>query len=852
MAADDYDATINEAALNWNVDPRLLKAVMLQESKGDPAAVSKAGARGLMQIMPDTGKQLGMTDLHDPTQSIWAGAKYLAQALDAEKTPQDALRWYHGGPNWRQSYGHESQAYVPGVAKHYAALAPKDQPAAGSATVVASKQPDDAGAQKVTDDEFLKSTGATVPATKSAEKPQKATGTTSDDEFLKATGAAPASSKPQETAPSAAQAPSQSQQQTFTNDVGQTMVMDKETGAWVPEGTTATLPSMPSRQDVVNALSPAPDTTYGDLPWTWLAKDDKTGAIRFAMPNALRSPLLELFGGGQEGGPGVTTTVDPATGEMSTALSPLAGVLAGAGVNPLRFGGRMVTPGTPVQLPSLTGAIERATPETWRVVAPGEEYVPGRQYRMNQATGQREILEAGAAPQPNPLRGVPEPEAGAPQPQPPPTPAGREAVPGQQTQATGAQLTPSYEAIYTPAEEAAYRNMADGQKLLEHQVIGEPDNKSYIPGVSPNLAELEQTVVAARDMKELGIQSKQASEQAKIAAQRNNEARETYSLNTEKTPVDMHVREQTRKADIERQSKEVFAPDNIQGEVSMEPLISQMREEMNLPRNRENTALQAELGKLIKRLSNEDGTARTMSPEQAWGLRQDIDRMTDKHSTTGTDPESRNRRYVAGDLARVADNLDGQIETMAPGYKDMLATYKAHSQAIREMEILQGLTADLKKGPQGTMSFAAMQRFMKKVVDARATGPQDLNPYKSISEETMQRLWNLRDDLRRSAGALELARAAGSDTAQNIMDIVKSWAKLGAHSAVQGGAAYFFGPAGPIAVRMMQEAVGPAMAARRAARMERRAVGRMQQMLKPDVPLRTPPGQENPLSAPPP
>ena len=357
---------------------------------------------------------------------------------------------------------------------------------------------------------------------------------------------------------------------------------------------------------------------------------------------------------------------------------------------------------------------------------------------------------------------------------------------------------------------------------------------------------MEQSVTAARDMKELGIQSKEATEAAKIAAQRNTEARETYSLNTERTPTDIHVREQARQADIERQSAEVFAPENVKGEVSTEPLIKQMREEMNLPRNRENSALQSEMGKLIERLTNEDGTARTMSPEQAWGLRQDIDRMTDKHATTGTDPEARNRRRVAGNLNRVADTLDGEIENMAPGYSGMVATYKAHSEAIREMEVLQGLTAKLKTGAQGTMSFAAMQRFMKNVIDARSTGSMDLNAYKSISPETMQRLWNLRDDLRRSAGALELARAAGSDTAQNILGILKSWGSLGAQGAAHAGAAHLFGAGGPIALRMLQEVTAPA----RMARTERRNVGRMQQMLNPGTPLRIPPGQENVLSPP--
>jgi len=118
-----YEPIFQAAAEEWNVDPLLLKSLAHTESSGDPRAVSKANAQGLMQIMPATQKELGVTDPFDPVQSIFGGAKYLSQALDAEKSPEGALLYYHGGPLWRDNYGPESRGYVPKVAARYAELA---------------------------------------------------------------------------------------------------------------------------------------------------------------------------------------------------------------------------------------------------------------------------------------------------------------------------------------------------------------------------------------------------------------------------------------------------------------------------------------------------------------------------------------------------------------------------------------------------------------------------------------------------------------------------------------------------------------------------------------------------------
>lgn len=132
--ADDplakYDAIFQAAGEEWNVDPLLLKAMATQESGGDRYARSKANAQGVMQIIPETQKYLGVTDPHDPVQSIFGGAKYMNEALTKEKTPEDALRYYHGGPDWRQAYGPESRGYVPAIAAHYQRLAKAAAPPA--------------------------------------------------------------------------------------------------------------------------------------------------------------------------------------------------------------------------------------------------------------------------------------------------------------------------------------------------------------------------------------------------------------------------------------------------------------------------------------------------------------------------------------------------------------------------------------------------------------------------------------------------------------------------------------------------------------------------------------------------
>ena len=102
----DLTSLIQSAAAKYNLDPALLRAVILQESGGNPAAVSAKGAQGLMQLMPATASSLGVTDPLDPAQNLDAGARYLAGLLNQYGGDTSlALAAYNAGPGAVATYG---------------------------------------------------------------------------------------------------------------------------------------------------------------------------------------------------------------------------------------------------------------------------------------------------------------------------------------------------------------------------------------------------------------------------------------------------------------------------------------------------------------------------------------------------------------------------------------------------------------------------------------------------------------------------------------------------------------------------------------------------------------------------
>lgn len=113
-----YDGLIQTYAEKHNLDPALVKAVMQTESGGNPRAVSRAGAMGLMQLMPSNVKEAGISNPFDPAQNIDAGAAQLSGLLAKYGGDIDlALAGYNAGPGNVSKYGgvppfRETQTYI--------------------------------------------------------------------------------------------------------------------------------------------------------------------------------------------------------------------------------------------------------------------------------------------------------------------------------------------------------------------------------------------------------------------------------------------------------------------------------------------------------------------------------------------------------------------------------------------------------------------------------------------------------------------------------------------------------------------------------------------------------------------
>jgi soluble lytic murein transglycosylase-like protein len=124
-----YDPIIEKAAESASIESNLLRAVIVVESGFNSRAMSKRGAVGLMQLMPETAVRFGAADRYDPRQNIRAGAQYLRFLIDRfGSNIRLALAAYNAGEQAVDRSGgqippfSETQAYVPRVLKIYRML----------------------------------------------------------------------------------------------------------------------------------------------------------------------------------------------------------------------------------------------------------------------------------------------------------------------------------------------------------------------------------------------------------------------------------------------------------------------------------------------------------------------------------------------------------------------------------------------------------------------------------------------------------------------------------------------------------------------------------------------------------
>ncbi len=119
------ETVVNAASSRNNIDPDLINSVICAESGFNPNAVSRKGARGLMQLMPETADRLGVQDAMDPAANVEGGTRYLREllaryhgdivkALAAYNAGPDRVEQYHGVPPYRETLG-----YVARVIRDY-------------------------------------------------------------------------------------------------------------------------------------------------------------------------------------------------------------------------------------------------------------------------------------------------------------------------------------------------------------------------------------------------------------------------------------------------------------------------------------------------------------------------------------------------------------------------------------------------------------------------------------------------------------------------------------------------------------------------------------------------------------
>jgi soluble lytic murein transglycosylase-like protein len=134
----DLDQVVREASSRNRLDPDFVSSVIMAESQFKTHAVSKKGAQGLMQLMPATAAQLGVTDPFDPRANVEAGTAHLSALLDRyNNDPIKALAAYNAGAHRVKQYNgvppyRETRAYVSKIVRDFNAKKRAQMKAAGA------------------------------------------------------------------------------------------------------------------------------------------------------------------------------------------------------------------------------------------------------------------------------------------------------------------------------------------------------------------------------------------------------------------------------------------------------------------------------------------------------------------------------------------------------------------------------------------------------------------------------------------------------------------------------------------------------------------------------------------------
>lgn len=752
-----WDALIQSAGQKYNVDPKLIAALVRTESGGDPNAYNaEFGATGLGQQIPATAKALGI-DPNDPAQSIEGVAKLLNENLNRYGSPEQAVLAYHGGTD-QANWGPKTQDYLRKVSANYGA-------------------PQVARASAIPDDEFEAAFGARpAPTGKSA--PVAA------DEFEAAFGprptAAPAiAAAPTAAAPAAEPAP---------------------TGLDIPALAMQGLEALGAQGiSNINAAGRGISDVL-DAPSEWLAagaeKSGLTGLLGRAginMPTAEQQVQINAKSradyDARNPDAGIQEGASRIVGNLAGVLAPTIG-----GEAALVQGGRALSNamGNP-QLLTRAGEFLRGQGGlTSRMAYNAEQGALGGALlsggqpdaSLADSVGMGALL-GGAVPVAGSILKygantgkalvAPFTESGR---------AGiaQRAIQGEAAkdplnQAQNLLSAKPGSSLPAPAAQAVERISAD-DAVNRAAAAGRIDANfdEIVPGSVPTLAQATGNAgLAALERAAIG-RAPNAFAERNLS---NYAARNAYMTEIKGTP-------ETLASAVARRDEEALpflrtALENARP-ANANPVMDEIDTILKGRAGQRDEVVKA-LGRVKDKLDLGEGQGLQSSVEQLYGIRQSIN---DQLATVAGRDNSASQ-LASKELIQVRDKLDNSIQAAAPGFKEFLKTYSELSRPVDAQRYLQGL--DLTDQTSQRITLNKVKSAINRIEKQR--GGKGANEAKSISDDQMAMLKNLQTDLQREANSSR-GMAIGSNTFQNfatnqLIDTMMP-GKLGAVAPVTPGA----------------------------------------------------------------
>lgn len=715
--APDLKALVRSKAAKYGLDPDIADRWAQQESGYDPKAVSKKGAKGILQLMDGTAKELGVTDSFDPEQNIDGGMRYLSDLRkkyggDLNKT----FAAYNAGPSAVDKAGGvpnypETQVYVK--------------------TILGGGAPSG-------DLASLLGGAASTPAPTTSEG-TKTTTTDGDKDYAAAFGD-----------------PSKFDEKADMTGMGLVPFKGLEGSSLNKEQTAAHArmvkgnayrPDDPAGTPY-NPLWMTADTTEKDVPPDTYYRDAKGvlkhspgGEAKSSMKAGLGRGIGDVMLSGAELLPGTEDSelrnrfkTDQEVydadykGDFKSGTGRFIGQVAASA--PLIAGGEAVV------APRIAAAIPAA--------AAANPIVRGG---LTLAGGAAEGASAAAL-----------------------TSSASDAPLEQQMglgAVVGGPLKAATPAVRILGQKAggAVRSFVDpltagGRDKIANRIIGEvsghapvtPNAAEIIPGSTPTLGQ-------AADNAGIAALERNARTNPKVAERfraRDTENEAARADVYERLKGDEHTvaaLEQARDAATGKLREAAF-----KGAQPADPTaaVAKIDEILAGPSGQRDVVVKA-LNGIKPKLMGEKGPQTDV--EQLYGIRKDIDDALSPLASS----EKKGSALASRELLQVKAEIDKAIEGAAPGFKGYLKTYADMSKPVDEQRLLQSLKVT---DARGNLTLSRVQSAIDRVEAMR--GKAGANKGKSVGQGTLDDLKAIRDDLKR-AGNLDAGKARGSDTVQNLV-----------------------------------------------------------------------------------